>query len=155
MKYIIKFEFDQRELENNIYNEDELHTEIDEMDDNDFGDCFQSEKEIKKFEEWWNDGLEDEDKIIVSDADIEFDQEGGTITITTNKEVHDEDAFADETLEYLFEGEVPSITLHISGYDYVMDWDGFRSEPYERRVEVESDETVELDKYKFISLEKE
>lgn len=153
-KYKITFNFNIEDVLE--YDDSEQDVEIEELDDECFDNVFDTDKKIKEFEEWYNDGLDNEDKVSIHD--IIYDRDGeniGILEVTTNTELKEPKIFADELVTYLFEGDWPTVNYHVFGTSYEDYWDYARSSPEQRTIKVDYDDSASITSYSNVTITKE
>ena len=154
VKYKITFKFDiEKSLEySNVYDE---KIEIEELNDTCFDSVFNTDEKIKEFEEWYNNGLDD-DKISVND--IIYNKEGediGVLEVSLNSELKEPKIFANEIIDYLFEGECPTVNYHVVGTTSEDYWDYRKDAPEQRSRKVEYDDSADVNSYSNVTITKE
>lgn len=147
VNYLITFKYDFSEFE---YDED-VNVEIVWFECDEFEKEFNSIKDVKEFEEWYNEGNVEEQVDIV-DIVFKTDEEKGYITVTLENELKNEKDFANEIVDYVFEADPPTICVNFSGSAYYMDWNGYG--PVERKQSFDQDEMFTIDKYTDVEIKK-
>ena len=154
VKYKITFDLD---IEDSLeYDSDEQYAEIVEVNDECFDETFDTEDKINEFQDWFNDGMLENEKISI--INIEYDRDGeGTciLDVTTESEIQDTNAFAEEIISYLFEGDYPTVDYHVTGTSYEDYWDYARSSPEQRTIRVDYDDSVSIHSYSNVNITKE
>ena len=154
VKYRIAFDFDLDEILDQA--DYDHHIAVIELNDDCFYELFKTKEDIRKFEEWYNDGLDNEDKVSIDD--IIYDRDGddiGILEVTTNTELKEPKIFADELVTYLFEGDWPTINYHVFGTSYEDYWDYARSSPEQRTIKVDYDDSASITSYSNVTITKE
>lgn len=150
-KYKISFEFDLDDVFR--YDGDNQHTEINDIDDDCFQKAFSSKENINEFEEWFNDGLKDEDKIsVISIKYNPYNELNGELLVTLSYKLKDMQSFAKELVNYLFEGDTPLVNYHVNEINYKDDWDYHNDSHIQKRVEMEYDDSASIDSYKNVKI---
>ncbi len=147
-EYRIKFEFDYKDIEDES---EEAYAEINYWDDNEFASEFDTDEGIKKFEEWYN---VDNEQISIIGIYSEIDEKIGYFDVSLENELKNPENFANELLDYIFDGDVPTVSVNFTGTTYEMAWNGRASEPYERKVNFDYDKIFDLCDYKNVSISK-
>ena len=152
-KYKITFDFDIEEAID--YDSDDYNIEIIEIKDDCFDEMLDTEDKIKEFQNWFNDGMLEPEKLDIIDIVYDRDGEGtGILEVNTEQEIKDEDTFANELVSYLFEGEHPSIEYHITGTTCEDYWDYYISSPEQRLIDVDREESGTIYSYSNVTITK-
>ena len=149
-KYKISFDYDFSEIEN--YEDEDATIEINWLDTDAFSSEINTDKGIADFEEWYNDGIDN--PIHFKDIIFDSDNETGYLDVITDKDIDDLESFAEELVNYLFEGDVPTVSVNFAGIHYVMDWNYTRDEPYERKSKFDYEETFSINSYNNLRIKK-
>lgn len=152
-KYKITFDFNIEEVLE--YDDSEQSAEITEIDDECFDSTFDNENKIKEFEEWYNDDLSDEEKVSI--VDIVYDRDGeetGILEVTVESELKEPKIFANEIVNYLFEGDWPKVDYHVNGTSWEDYWDYARSSPEQRTIKVDYDDSASITSYSNVTINK-
>lgn len=156
VKYKISFKFDLDEILDQVDSDHSI--DIEELDDQCFMDLFETKKDIKEFEDWYNDGVDTEDEKIkvidiVYDGCYETDSE---IEITLENELQESELnnLKDMLMEYMFDTDYPVLRTYEYGTTYEPYWNGYRQEPDERKVSFEFNETYSISDYKNVKIVK-
>ena len=151
--YKITFEFD---IENSLeYDSDEQSVDISLLDDKCFDKVFDTKEKINEFQNWFNDGLSENEKIIINN--ISYDKNGydeGILKVTLESELKDEKTFADEIVNYMFEGDTPRVQYQVTGTSYEDYWDYNRESPEQRTVNVDYEDYGYINSYKNVNINK-
>lgn len=152
-KYKITFDFNIEDVLE--YDDSEQYAEIIELDDDCFDKTFDTDEKIKEFENWYNDGEIEENKITIKDIVYDrADEDTGILEVTLEFELKDEKTFANELVSYLFEGDWPSVSYHVTGTSYEDYWDYARSSPEQRTIDVDYEDSASITSYSNITINK-
>lgn len=154
-KYEIKFDLDFEEDLN--YDPDDQYIDNISIDDDCILDAFSTDEKVKEFEDWYNEGFDNEEDYIKFEyLDCDSDDEGQyCINLTTNKPLEDEKSFAKEMIDYIFDAnDYPYVSYHVSGVAYEVYWDGYRQSPEERKVNVDFDDSEYVRHYTNLEINK-
>ena len=147
-KYKITFEY---KYDENDYINDDLYCEIVSIEATEFEYQFETKKDIKDFETWYNVGAKN--KLSINNIKITSDEEGVDVIVETENQIKEMQDFANELVDYLYETErYPSLTMHYHGKCHEPAWDDFRQGPTERTLMIDEDETFYLNEYKNIKI---
>lgn len=154
IKYKITFKFDIEDVLE--YDDSEQTAEINEINDECFDETFNNDEKIKEFENWYNDGENEENKVIIKDINYDrADEDTGILEVTLESELKDEKTFASELVSYLFEGDWPSVSYHVTGTSYEDYWDYARSSPEQRTVKVDYEDSANITSYSDVTITKQ
>lgn len=153
IKYEISFNFD---IENVLeYDSDEQNVEILEIDDDCFDKTFDTKEKIKEFQNWFNEGLTEDEKISIINIRYERDGEDvGILEVLLKSELEDTTTFANEIVNYLFEGDYPRLRYHLTGNTVEDYWDYQRDTPEQRLVKLDTEEYANIYRYNNVSIKK-
>ena len=153
VKYKIMFTLD---IEDSLeYDSDEQNAEILEIDDSCFDETFDNKEKIQEFQNWFNDGLSDTEKISLIDIKYTRDEDEICILeVTSESEIDDKETFANELVYYLFEGDYPIVKYHISGTTYEDYWNYHVDSPDQRPINVDYDTSNEIHSYSKLNIQK-
>lgn len=154
-KYKVTFDFDIKEALESEYDVDEQSAEILDIDDSCFNDIFNTRDKIKEFEDWYNVGLSNEEKITISDINYEpHGSESGIFNISINSELKTPKEFANEMLEYIYDSDCPRIHYQVTGTSGQDAWD-YKSGSYnEISVDIDYEDWISVGSYCNINITK-
>lgn len=149
-KYKISFEFN---IDDAIKYDDELNVDILEINDDCFNEVFNTEEKIKEFQNWYNVGLSENEKLSI--LDIIYDRDGektGLLTVSLKSKLENEHDFATELVYYLFEDCTPKIYYHVYGKTWKDDWDYRTNSHVQRTINVDYDDSASITSYSNINI---
>lgn len=154
-KYLITFRFGTEELIDEL-NSDEPNVTVtlNRVKDDPFVDAFSTKENIKDFENWYNDGIENEDELIhIIDIKYDFDDvDAASITVITSSEIKDDSLFMDSIFEFVEEFGKSKISYHESGYIDEIGWN-YRANPLSTtRNNIDDDYEEEVDEFFDVSI---
>lgn len=151
-KYLIKFDFDLSDVLDK--QDDDCNIEILELNDECFDKVISDSNDIKEFEDWYNDGVEQNEQISVKDISYERqdDYVGGITIILNNELAGDKETFAKAVVEYFFETDWPTVEYNASGTTYEDYWDYARSSPEQRDVKFDYNDSESISSYDNVTI---
>lgn len=145
-KYKITFDFNLDEI---MDYDDDVHVNIQEIDDQVFYNAFSSKEKVQEFEEWYNKDADSNEEIIkVIDIEYEGDYDtSGIVYVNLESDYKYPDILKDNILNYLFDIDYPIVEVEISGTTYEDYWDYKKDSPEQRTVKFDNIETYSITSY--------
>lgn len=151
-KYKITFDVNIDYEEKFDYDSDCQNLKISYVDDDEFLKFFNSNKDVKEYEDSYNDYVKNEnDKVKLLNIyvnEVYFDDYAetinGEIIVETEIPINNEKQFAEDLVDYICENNQLGVDYHVTGESWEDDWDYMHGEYTQTQIPVDYEETEKI-----------